>query len=205
MLDSGCTSHMTPHKNCVHKAEKCHHKVNLADDSCVSAKEKGVRTVKWQTSDGVYDVHLSKTLVVPDLTMSQLSVPALVRKNIRVIILPGKTMLIDLEDDFMVLGQAYQDRDGLFYIHGDESNPRPNRMNDNRVTAMVAIMNEHFRRDETKTNGQTHHSESENEAAYDDEEKTDRAKNTQLTKGQEKLADMWHLRLGHALPKKAVV
>ena len=82
MLDSGCTSHMTPLKDRVDRQHKCDQKVSLADDSSVTAKVKGVCTVKWQTQDGIEEVRLSETLVVPDLAMSLLSVPALVRKNI---------------------------------------------------------------------------------------------------------------------------
>lgn len=63
MLDSGCTSHMTPKADRVSKKEGCNHTIKLADESSLHAKEKSVRTVNWKREDGVDAVHLSETLV----------------------------------------------------------------------------------------------------------------------------------------------
>lgn len=119
MLDSGCTSHKTFMENCVNKRKKCDQKVNLEYHSTVKAKSKGVRTFKWKGESGLDSVHLSNTLVIPDLFMSLLSIPALVHNNVGVMFLPGKAVLIDLEIDFDVLGQGHQDKYGLFIIADD--------------------------------------------------------------------------------------
>lgn len=96
MLVSESTFHMTPMEDRVGRKESCNHTINLADNSTVQTKEKGVRTVKWQDSDGLDDVHLTETLVAADLSMSLLSVPALVRKQIGVIFLSSKAVMVDL-------------------------------------------------------------------------------------------------------------
>lgn len=72
-------------------------------------------------------VHLSDTLVSPKLAVSLLSVPALVDKNIGVIFLPGQGLLVDLENDFKILGFAHLKTDGLSYIevYHDERSTNP--------------------------------------------------------------------------------
>lgn len=130
---------MTPCKSCVNKMQQCDQAIDLSDDSSVTAKQKGVQTVKSQPPDGVKDVHLSETLFVPDLAMSLLSVPALVRKKIGVMFLPGKAVFIGLEDDFCILAEAFQDKDGLFYIPDDETDRRAMKSSDKCVSSMVAI------------------------------------------------------------------
>lgn len=96
MLDSGTTSHMTPNKSTVKDLTDCSVQISLADASTVSAVTKGVRTVKWCTIDGPTTVNLSDTLILPEMSMSLLSVPALVNKNISVLFMPGKAILFFL-------------------------------------------------------------------------------------------------------------
>ena len=71
------------------------------------------------TSDGQRDVNLTNTLVAPDVSMSLLSIPALVDKNISVLFMPKNAILIDLEDDNAILGIATQsNQDGsVSYTH----------------------------------------------------------------------------------------
>ena len=116
MLDSGTTSHLTSYVDRVEQAKTANIPITLADDSKMTATARGIREVQWKTEEGDNRIRLSNTLVVPNLSMSLLSIPSLVNKNIAVLFLPGKAVLIDLEDNFAVLGYATQEEDGLFYI-----------------------------------------------------------------------------------------
>ena len=95
--------------------------IKLADDSTISFNMEGKRKVSWMTSEGKREVNLSNTLVAPDISMSLLSIPALVDKNIAVFFMPKKALLIYLEDNNSILGIATQSlRDGLFYIEENQ-------------------------------------------------------------------------------------
>lgn len=59
------------------------------------------------------NIHLSVTIVVPDMAPSLLSISALTKKDISVIFVPGKALLVDLEDNISVLGTAVRADDGL--------------------------------------------------------------------------------------------
>ena len=48
--------------------------------------------------------------------MSLISIPSVVKKNIVQLFLPGIAILFDLEDEYLILGYASQDENGLFYI-----------------------------------------------------------------------------------------
>lgn len=87
MLDSGTTSHMTPHSNWLNKTSVCNIEVKLSDDSIIEAKAKGVRSVEWKTETGTRKVDLSEILHVPKLSASFLSVPTLANKNNAVLFL----------------------------------------------------------------------------------------------------------------------
>lgn len=141
LLDSGTTSHMTPKTDRVGQKAPCNTSIALGDDSTVRAFSKGTRNVKWQTDDGPVQVALSNTLVAEDLSLSLLSVPALVNKEIAVIFVPGQALLVDLQDDFRTIATAVQDQDGLFYIADrQETVPDiPGRNMDGTVRAMMAI------------------------------------------------------------------
>lgn len=76
---------------------------------------------------------------------SLLSVPALTKKNISVILVPGKALLGDLEDDFSVLGTAVQADDGLLYIPDSEpaASVKMSREEKKKAHAMMAIAYSH--------------------------------------------------------------
>lgn len=116
MLDSGTTAHMTPYAGTVQNKCGCNVDIALGDDSIISAKMKGVRKVRWQGADGPVTVSLTDTLIAPDATLSLLSVPALTKKDIAVLFLPGKAILFDIKDNNSVLGYAKQGSNDLYYI-----------------------------------------------------------------------------------------
>lgn len=120
MLESRTTSHMTPHVNLVTDTMVRSTEVILDDESSVAGDGKGVRTVRWKTENGLRTVRLSTTLHIPKMAIILLSVSALVKKNIGVIIFPKRTILIDLEDDHASIEYALHDTDELFYISGDQ-------------------------------------------------------------------------------------
>lgn len=51
-----------------------------------------------------------------NLSISFLSIPSLVNENVASLFLPGKAVLIDLEDDLSMLGYLKNEEYGLFYI-----------------------------------------------------------------------------------------
>lgn len=116
MLESGTTSHLTPHVDRVQSKTPCDISIKLADDLKVRSRHKGVRKVSFATDSGRRKVSLSNTLGVPNAGMSLLSVPSLVQKNIGLMFMPRRAVLFDLLDDMATLGYAEQDDDGLFYI-----------------------------------------------------------------------------------------
>lgn len=60
--------------------------------------------VKRRTKDGSWKRNLSNTIVVPNLLTSLLSILSLVKKNIAARFLPDNAIMIDLADEFPVLG-----------------------------------------------------------------------------------------------------
>lgn len=181
MLDSGTTSHMTKLIDRVHSRHKSDVEVRLADDSVVEASEVGVRTVRWMTDDGQDAVHLSETLVIPTLASSLLSVPALVNKNISVLFLPGQALLVDLEDDYRILGRASQSDDGLFYIPDHQVSDSPKQSaNSTLEKSMMAIV-----RRESKP-----HAKKNDSSLPTVEIKPDERRSSDQV-------DLWHNRLGH--------
>lgn len=50
------------------------------------------------------------------MSMSLLSVPALVKMNISVLFMHGKAVLFDRGNDMAILGRVEQETDGLFHI-----------------------------------------------------------------------------------------
>ena len=102
MLDSGTSSHMTPHVERVSEKRDCEIPISLADNSTVTAKSKGKRSVTWNGEDGLVKLGLSNTLVSKRLSCSLLSVPALVRKGISVIFTSGKAMMVDVDNNSML-------------------------------------------------------------------------------------------------------
>lgn len=72
------------------------------------------RSVQWFETDASTKNHLSETLVVRDMASSLLFVPALTKKNISVISMRDKVLIVDLDDSFSVLGTALRDDNGLY-------------------------------------------------------------------------------------------
>lgn len=97
---------------------------NLADDSLVKASCKGICDVRWMAKCGGTKIVRSETLVVPNLAMSLLSIPALAQRNIATLFLPGIALMFDLKNKMTILGQACLHGDGLYYI-GDHQDSIP--------------------------------------------------------------------------------
>lgn len=66
---------MMPPRDRVHEVEKCNQNINFADDSSVTAREKAVRLVMSEKPNGVENLTMSDTSVIPKLAMRFLSVP----------------------------------------------------------------------------------------------------------------------------------
>ena len=141
MLDSGTTSHLTSNPGKVTNTQIANISIKLADDSTMNGTARGTREVRWVTENGTSKVSLSNTIVVPNAAMSLLSVPSLVNKNIAVMFLPGKAILIDLEDNYSILGYAEQEEDGLFYMDDfqKEVPPSPASLSTS-IKSMMAIV-----------------------------------------------------------------
>ena len=80
----------------------------------MTATAKGTREVNWKTEDGTVNINLSNNLVAPQASMSLLSIPSLVAKNIAVLFMPGKDVFIDLEANNSIIAYRKQDEDGIF-------------------------------------------------------------------------------------------
>lgn len=214
MLDSGTSAHMTPLGNRLVDTRKSTSDISLADDSTVSSAEIGTRPVEW-TADGVRTtVSLSKTMFVPALSTSLLSVPALVNKNIAVLFLPRKAVLLDLEDKNKVLGYALQDSDGLFYISEDDTKSE-NRSDKNKAkhwnTAMKATvqkLTKHAKDARLTDNGD---SDATNEKisvssnnTTSDLQKSENDGGTSCKEMNSNASTVWHNRLGHAIGVRAI-
>ena len=68
----------------------------LADNSKTMAHRTRVRKITWQGENGPINISLSDFLVARDIRTSLLSVPALVKKDIGALFLPGNAFFIDL-------------------------------------------------------------------------------------------------------------
>ena len=121
MVDSGTTSHMTTYSDLVINQRMCNISIYLAEDSKTTAHRIGVRKVTWQGEKGPIHISLSATLIARDIRTSLLSVPALVKKNIKPIFLPGKVVFLDLLQKNKIIDHARQGNDFLFYISDNES------------------------------------------------------------------------------------
>ena len=132
--------------------------------------------MKWKTEEGSCKIKLSNTMVVLDLAMSLLSIPSLVKKIIAVFFLPGKAILIDLEDEYSILGYATQDKDGLFYIDENQSDvPTFDTNTTFPFKAMMAVVKKH-----------SSNSQPVSEIKWKDD------------------AEIWHRRLGHVKSKAEI-
>lgn len=122
VLDWGTTSQITPNKRNIQEARNCHVPILIVDNSEVDACRRDIQNVSWSGEDGVTNVSLSNTLVTPRLLMSVLSVPALASKEICTLFTPQRPLLIDMHDDFRIIGYAPNHANGLYYISGSDEN-----------------------------------------------------------------------------------
>lgn len=221
MLDSGTTTHITPYGDRVENKKVHEVSITLADESTVSSSHCGVRKVKFMADDGPHKISLSKTLVVPNAGMSLLSVPALTKKDIGVFFMPGFAVMYDLSDECSVLGYAEQDEDGLYFVRDDGKTtpPKASGKSHKKVMAMMAAV---IRKACDRQLVSSDQSDSESDvdddedpevasAALDSMDKeqssgnnSGKLKTDTVNKKTEGSIKTWHLRLGHALPVKAV-
>ena len=201
LVDSGTTSHITARSETVSSRSGCDISIALGDDSKVKATEKGDRRVQWAGEDGPRTIRLSETLIADDIAISLLSVPALVNKGIGVIFLPGKAMFVDLQDNMKVLATASQAEDGLFYISDQQDSvPAVPKTNQPVLRAMMAIAKEHA--------SSPHDTETQSVSELAENTETSDSRDQSETKQPCKKSDYattWHLRLGHAMPVRAVI
>ena len=129
---------MIPDENELQGTEECHVSISLGDDSNVYASSKGTKAVTWSGPEGLTQVHLSETLAARDLAMRLLSVPALTRKEMAVLFLPKKALILDLRSNLRVIGIAQKDADGLYYINTDGSDD-PKTIDSSTDCAMIAV------------------------------------------------------------------
>lgn len=132
MIDSGTTLHITPYADKVQSWTNCEISISLGDNSIVKSTSQGVRRVRWQGRNGSVNVSLSRTLVVRDVAMSLLSVPAFFRNGHAVLFQPGKALFINFNDDNAVVGQAVQEADRLIYISDNETYAPEDHQGDNK-------------------------------------------------------------------------
>lgn len=116
MLDSGTTTHMTNDVEILEDTALCEVITSFGGDSEIVANCRGSRVVTWQSQDGVTDMRLSGTLAAPNLAMSFLSIPGLTERELCVLFLPQKVVIMDIEDNLGIVGTAFKDTSGLFYI-----------------------------------------------------------------------------------------
>ena len=82
LLDSGATSHFTPHLSDLHDAVPYNTNVHLADSSTVRSKMKGKVTIKFIADKGhECSLTLQRVLYVPGLDKRLLSVDSFVHKS----------------------------------------------------------------------------------------------------------------------------
>lgn len=214
LLDSGTTSHMTLISKNVTSKESCAVHLMLGDDSKVKASTRGVRRVQWQTENGPCTVSLSNTLVLKDLTMSLLSIPALVQKQIATLVLPRKALFIDLKYEYSILGKATQVEYGMFYISDNQDNKEavPN-IGDKELSAMMAVVKQYKITSKNvedsdveggEGNAPTDRESSTIEDVETDDENIKSGEDKDIEEGRKKICEtdattIWHLRLGHVL------
>ena len=80
LFDSGTTSHMISDRYKIIEGRSSSLEIKLADDSTISSNIAGTRKVSWMTSEGKREVNLSNKPVVADISISLLSIPALLEK-----------------------------------------------------------------------------------------------------------------------------
>lgn len=117
---------------------------------------------------------LSDTHVMSDASMSLLSVPALVKKDITVLFMLRYATLFDFRDDFKVFCYATKDPDGLFYANKNASASATRHVKNHIATVRAMIAKN------------THN--------------TKKSKDRVKRNDHEDTAAVWHLCMGHFLP-----
>lgn len=146
MIDSGTTSHITPLPEYFQDKVPSNRPITLADESTIHSAFIGIHKIDLKTDDGPQRLSFSNTLVVLDGGLSVLSVPVLVKKDIRVLLMPEYAVLIDLKDNFAILGYAEQEQDGLFYLNYDGSTGPPVKraVSDQQLRSIMAAVDHQF-------------------------------------------------------------
>lgn len=192
----------------------------LADDSKVDVRFQSTRKGKWFGAKVSMNAHLSGTLVVLDMALSPLFIPALTRKNISVIFMPSKGFMIDFEGDLCVLGKTVQADNGLYYIPDSESaaSVKMSRAEKRNAFAMMAIARSHAEgiatpfpelesKDVYKVDDHVTPTEADsvqsvfcnsNVAVSEDKSISEQEKSVAIPDWDQ--ARLWHQRLGHAVP-----
>lgn len=74
--------------------------------STVEAKLKTARSVLWNSDNNVQPVQLWGTLAMPEMSMSQFSVIAVVKNNISVLFMLRKAVMFDQVNNMAILRHA---------------------------------------------------------------------------------------------------
>lgn len=140
MLYSGTTSHLTPKSRTTRHQGVYETSKYFADDSDISSTHVGVCKIDARNDDGDRRISLSDILVVLDASMNLMSIPALVRKEIAVLFMPGYATLLNIRGDLKTLWYGTKNAEGLFYVNNDGSTQPPSTAKSSvaHVLAMMA-------------------------------------------------------------------
>jgi transposase InsO family protein len=114
IVDSGATSHMSPHKTCFHSYALINpRRVILGDDTVLEAVGKGQIVVDTEVRGRVKTITIQDVLHVPKLTANLLSVRQLVAKHLRVEFSDkGCYVLSPSRDEVAII----EEHEGLYHI-----------------------------------------------------------------------------------------
>lgn len=118
MIYSRPTFHLTPNSNLVQPKRELDVSITLANDLNEHFAHQGV--CKAKLTSALQKVSQLETLLLPDASMSSLSIQTLTRKHIEVLSMPGFAVFYDLRDDSSLQGYVEQVEDGLFYLCEDD-------------------------------------------------------------------------------------
>ena len=116
IIESDTRSHITPLGQKVSNQESCKVSIALGENSKIRAFSQRTRLVQWMAEDRPVSVTFFNVLVTPEVCRSLLSVPALVKKGLAVLLVPKRALIINLNDGNKVVGTPHQDKTGFFYI-----------------------------------------------------------------------------------------
>lgn len=116
LVDSDRSVHMTGMSQRVSFHQPSNIGIAFGHYSKVHASQNRVWKFMWQTQDRANKISLVDGFVSENPAMFVRSVPALVRKEIEALLLPGKARFIDLLDKVEIRGTVIHAEDGLWYI-----------------------------------------------------------------------------------------